>query len=435
MPLSAPGKFKTDAQGNAYGGEGVGEDFLTTALDNTLAGKNAGGEVTSGDDNTIVGADNLSSITTQSFNTSVGSFIAPICLAVSSSVLLGYNIYPLVTNTITGSICIGNGIGVNTVAGSSQLTNIIIGNDACPGAATNFNNNVMIGQLIGSSVTTALQNVVIGDRAGNAGLTVGVGSVIIGALAALNTGGTTNIEGAVIVGYSAGQRSTGQNVVVIGPSAGFQANGQDSIYIGLSAGGANISHVGIRVIGIGNSALANCTGNYNIALGSSAGTAVTSGVDNLLLGKNAASTLNTGSRNVVIGPDVPVSAVGVSDELRIGVGTTPLLDGSHTANARRLLINGAVELRHLPSNANITTTDQTIVGCTVAGITITIKSTTILKSGAIFIIKDESGGALASPITIATEGTELIDGAATIQILVNYGSVRLYSNGSNLFTF
>ena len=52
-----------------------------------------------------------------------------------------------------------------------------------------------------------------------------------------------------------------------------------------------------------------------------------------------------------------------------------------------------------------------------------------------YIIKDESGNAAVNNITITTEGAQLIDGAATYVIATNYGSVRLYSNGSNWFTF
>lgn len=52
-----------------------------------------------------------------------------------------------------------------------------------------------------------------------------------------------------------------------------------------------------------------------------------------------------------------------------------------------------------------------------------------------YIIKDEGGGAAANNITISTEGAELIDGAATLVISSNYGVARVYSNGSNWFTW
>lgn len=52
----------------------------------------------------------------------------------------------------------------------------------------------------------------------------------------------------------------------------------------------------------------------------------------------------------------------------------------------------------------------------------------------LFTVNDESGGAGTNNITISTEGLATIDGAATIKITADYGTLRLYSNGTNLFT-
>ena len=52
----------------------------------------------------------------------------------------------------------------------------------------------------------------------------------------------------------------------------------------------------------------------------------------------------------------------------------------------------------------------------------------------IFTIKDESGGANANNISIVTQGGQLIDGATSIAITEDYGSVTLYSNGTNLYS-
>lgn len=53
----------------------------------------------------------------------------------------------------------------------------------------------------------------------------------------------------------------------------------------------------------------------------------------------------------------------------------------------------------------------------------------------IYIFTDEGGNAGTNNITIATEGTQKINGADTYVINTNYGSVRLYCNGTNWFTF
>ena len=60
-----------------------------------------------------------------------------------------------------------------------------------------------------------------------------------------------------------------------------------------------------------------------------------------------------------------------------------------------------------------------------------------LDVGKVIIIKDAGGlaGSENNNITIETEGAETIDGANTQTISVNYGSIQLYSNGSNWFIY
>lgn len=74
----------------------------------------------------------------------------------------------------------------------------------------------------------------------------------------------------------------------------------------------------------------------------------------------------------------------------------------------------------------------------IIGVTSTAAARTITTpasgatTGQIWIIKDESGGASAFPIIVAA-GTGTIDGAASITIPTNYGSVSVYFNGTNYF--
>lgn len=79
---------------------------------------------------------------------------------------------------------------------------------------------------------------------------------------------------------------------------------------------------------------------------------------------------------------------------------------------------------------------QRIIGVNSASAaTITVSSTDILKRGYLLTVKDESGSAGMNNITIDTEGSETIDGAALKVINTNYGVVNLYSNGKDLFIF
>jgi hypothetical protein len=90
-------------------------------------------------------------------------------------------------------------------------------------------------------------------------------------------------------------------------------------------------------------------------------------------------------------------------------------------------------------NANSATytinlTDQIVgVSYTATGaVTVTIDSDNT-KAGRYFTIKDTGGSAGSNNITIATEGAETIDGAATATISTNYDSLIIFSDGTNYF--
>lgn len=82
----------------------------------------------------------------------------------------------------------------------------------------------------------------------------------------------------------------------------------------------------------------------------------------------------------------------------------------------------------------VNTTDQIIgVSYSSTGVcTVTIDSDNTV-AGRHFTIKDTGGGAASFNISIQTEGAENIDGAATATIGSNYGSVDIFSDGTNYF--
>jgi len=73
-------------------------------------------------------------------------------------------------------------------------------------------------------------------------------------------------------------------------------------------------------------------------------------------------------------------------------------------------------------------------------VTLTISSADIATGSATsvweFTVKDTSGNLVSNgrKINIVTEGAETIDGVATVAITADYGVVRLFSDGSNLFS-
>ena len=116
-----------------------------------------------------------------------------------------------------------------------------------------------------------------------------------------------------------------------------------------------------------------------------------------------------------------VSNLKVKKDLR--VGKVADLDG--------------VKVKYVGKSAAYTITgDDCVVGVdtTSAAVTVTLDSD-LVAAGRIIIVKDVGGNAATNAITIATEGSETIDGNATATISTAYGVVRLISDGTNWFTF
>ncbi len=65
---------------------------------------------------------------------------------------------------------------------------------------------------------------------------------------------------------------------------------------------------------------------------------------------------------------------------------------------------------------------------------ITLPPSSVAGLGKIYIVKDLSGSALSTTITITAPTGETIDGESTSAINTNYGKVGFFSDGQNWFT-
>jgi hypothetical protein len=118
-------------------------------------------------------------------------------------------------------------------------------------------------------------------------------------------------------------------------------------------------------------------------------------------------------------------------------------DGSRTQTpVGGLLVSGSAILSssvnfagYQAAGTSITASvDAAIIGCTATGITITLDDPSLSSTGRVLIIKDETGTAGSTPITIsASIGT--IDGGTTQDLDENHEAVSIYSNGSNWFIY
>lgn len=237
---------------------GGGAGVSSTSANGSVA---IGEQSTFGDIVTFTGSDTIPTAINGPI-TAYGSKLFPLMPRMASSVVIGYNIAPLVASNVSnnaGNIYIGHNIFQNCTAMSNGATseNIVIGVNAFRGSAGDrkpssdiiigyqaFNvattpaNNVAIGSRVGGNLTTAQDNVIIG-RAAGVNLTSGPKNVLIGSQAAVNTGAA---EENVTIGESS--MATGSWNVCIGAQIGAGVSiptGTDaSIWIGAQINGTNI---------------------------------------------------------------------------------------------------------------------------------------------------------------------------------------------------
>ena len=144
------------------------------------------------------------------------------------------------------------------------------------------------------------------------------------------------------------------------------------------------------------------------------------GVLNITSGAGGATSGNSGDMTI----DVGAVTSGTTGSIILGI-----------TNATVATI-GNMGWSRIATAVDVNTTTEVIVGVTDTSIarTITLDTDDVI-AGRVIIVKDESGAAGTNNITVATEGAETIDGAASVDITVNYGALRVYSDGTNWFTF
>jgi hypothetical protein len=255
----------------------------------------------------------------------VGGIVFGCTTSTGSNISLGYQSNCSLTTGV-GNVAVGYGVlcsnlvgNNNTAVGCGSLIahtgsdSVAVGSNALPVATAQ---NIAIGSCVGSCITTATGNVLIGcctfTRSNNSG-NIAIGNCT---LIGLNTCAGGNIA----IGSQAGQNlCLGPQNVFIGNRAGMsQTTGFQNVAIGGDA--AYLGAGGTRNIVIGHTAATGLAGLENIALSTSSLGAATSASCNIAIGKGALQGITTGLRNVVIGHcALSVASVCSSNNVAIGV--------------------------------------------------------------------------------------------------------------------
>jgi len=128
------------------------------------------------------------------------------------------------------------------------------------------------------------------------------------------------------------------------------------------------------------------------------------------------------------------SILFVTGSGRVGIGTTT---PSHllTAAGSSHLSGGLVHKRTAIATTHTASVTEYILGVTAVPTEILFDATAF-TDGQVLVIKDESGAvSTSSTILLNASASQTIDGAADVSIESPYGSVLLYSNGSNWFIY
>jgi len=177
-------------------------------------------------------------------------------------------------------------------------TLVAVGTQALSNNTTGYASTAVGVQAL-QNQTTAGYNTAVGASAGQA-VTTGQYITVLGANA-LKTASTTSYMTAI--GYNAGQAATGSATVLVGSRAGQAlTSGTGNTALGEYALGSITTNS--NCIGIGQNALQSATGGNNTAVGHQAGyagTALTTGSNNIFIGYQAQASTAADTNEIVIG--------------------------------------------------------------------------------------------------------------------------------------
>ena len=380
---------------------------LTTASSSVLVGHNAGKAITTGGGNVILGATSAQALVNGINNVAVGNSVATSLSSGSNNVFLGVNAGDSTTTSVN-NIIIGNGAAASSAGVHNEITlgnsdtdalripgvgfyidsgHVLIGTSSAttdlpyapklklsgsgPGLyfeetdtsqaysisalsskfiirdatvpatrlVINSSGNIGINQasptakldvdgsfkLNAGNHPTGTNNIALGDLAGNDYTGSTTGSVAVGLYASRYNTGNYNVALGRYALRGATGASTGGNNVAVGNTAGMAVTtAHSSVLAGYGAGNAITTGVGNVILG-SSSAGALVDGTNNVCIGNSVASLLSSGTHNVILGVHAGDATTTSINNIIIGNGAAASSATVHNEITLGNSDTDAL--------------------------------------------------------------------------------------------------------------
>ena len=367
-------------------GKDCGVD-LAAGTGNSLFGEGAGADVTTGEHNTAVGYRALYQGTTET----------------NDNVAVGFNAMSgaWTTASVIDCVVIGSGAGAGAlVGGASGLTAV---GKAAGAAVTSGAKNTALGFGAGTALTTSDNNVAIGYNALYQGTTESDDNVAIGYNAMSGAIGTEQVNDCVAIGSGAlagaldstDGADEASGTVAIGKSAGAAlTEGAGNTFVGYNSGTAIT--IGNYNTSFGNGALlGSVDGDFNTAIGYQA-LEDYEGADgsgkNTAVGYQAGKTISTGASIVAIGSGAMSSGVTTANEIvAIGEGAAAAL----TSGGQNIAIGRAAMDEHTTGSNNIAIGVNAMTATQAAG----TQTTSAGSGNNIFIGRNSGGGDWANDAT------------------------------------
>jgi len=316
-------------------------------------------------------------------------------------------------------------IGFNSGTTNQGSAGIAIGDGA--GTTNQGADGIAIGRLAGE-VDQLGDTIAIGERAGRTDQ--GSRSIAIGREA----GSDTQDLDSIAIGYLAGTTRQIRDAIAIGRAAGNLDQKGDAISIGVHCGEFSQSQ---RAIALGDTCGETNQGTGAVAIGRQAGR-INQGTLGMIIATSGVAVNDTSTGHIIFESNLARLSFTSALKWNFAGGDVGIPDGLKVD--KTTYINGALKTKVSRTAVTANFTSNTVimaVTSTAAERTITLLTADIAIVDKVFIIKDESFAAGTNNIIIVGQGGQFFDDGVTtsITISVDGGVARIYSDGTNLFTF